>query len=80
MGAVCCVVGTAAMSVGFWLMIRVAEKWSNAHLLKDDFAGLWASSSNAIASSVGGLMFAWFWFGFFITYSRLSSRAELHDK
>jgi hypothetical protein len=74
-GSVSCVLGTAVIFVAFFYLIHGAEHWSGAHLLNDTPLGMFEQNRWAAASAVGGMAAAWFAFGFFITYSQLSSRS-----
>jgi hypothetical protein len=73
-GALSCVLGTAAIFVSFFYLIHGAEHWSGAQLLNDTPLGMFEQNRWAAASAIVGVAAAWFAFGFFITYSQLSSR------
>jgi hypothetical protein len=73
-GALSCVLGTAAIFISFFYLIHGAERWSGAQLLNDTPLGMFEQNRWAAASAIVGMAAAWFAFGFFITYSQLSSR------
>jgi hypothetical protein len=76
-GALSCLFGTLGLFGAFYLLIHGAERYAGTKLLNDSPMGMFQQNPSAAAFAIGGVAFAWFAFGFFITYSRLSSRAEL---
>ena len=76
-GALSCVFGTAALFGVFYALIHAAERYAGTKLLNDSPMGMFQQNPQAAAFAVIGVAFAWFAFGFFITYSQRSSRAEL---
>jgi hypothetical protein len=79
-GSLSSVLGTLLMLGSFYGFLRIAERWSGARLSTDSLAGIWQNTPiSVLISALGGFLFAWFAFGFIITYSQLSSRDELRD-
>lgn len=75
-GVLSSLAGTVTIFGGFFLALRIAERWSGARLSTDTLAAMWNTSHWGAISTVGGFLFSWFAFGFFIAYSRISSRSE----
>ncbi|GAC1659667.1 MAG: hypothetical protein NVS9B15_22710 [Acidobacteriaceae bacterium] len=76
-GVLSCSVGTIVLFGAFYFLIHAAESYAGTKLLNDSPMGMFQQNPSAAAFAIGGVAFAWFAFGFFITYSRLSSREEL---
>jgi hypothetical protein len=79
-GAISCILGTTAIFGSLYFLIHAAERWAQTQLVNEGLLGLFQSNLFAAIFAVGGVAFAWFAFGFFITYSRLSSKAELQNE
>ena len=78
-GALSCLCGSVATFGSFYWLIRGAERWADAKIPNDSFMGLFQFNVWLACWAIGGVAFAWFAFGFFVTYSRMSSRAELEE-
>jgi hypothetical protein len=78
-GVTCCVFGTVLLFGTFELLLRGAERWVGTRMPNDTLMGMFHQNWFTACFAVGGVAFAWFAFGFFIAYSRMSSRAELGE-
>ena len=76
-GCLSCVFGTLALFGVFYFLIQGAERYAGTKLVGDSPMGMFQQNPSAAAFAIGGVAFAWFAFGFFITYTRMSSREEL---
>lgn len=76
-GCISSVLGTALIFGTFTLLLRVAERIAGSSLPNSTLVDLFQKNFQTGLFAVGGVALSCFSFGFFIAFSRLSSRAEL---
>lgn len=76
-GCLASVIGTALIFGTFSLLLHIAEHIAGATLPNGTLIDLFQKNFQTALFAVGGVALSCFSFGFFIAYSRLSSRAEL---
>lgn len=76
-GCISSLLGTAFIFGAFQLLLGIAEHIAGASLPNGTLIDLFQKNFQTALFAVGGVALSCFSFGFFIAYSRLSSRAEL---